>query len=157
MVNHMAFEKIVFKEIINVNGDNKEITYQINDKYVTKEVYDKVSSDESLFVLPPLPKMNGSPKNTCKVVDINKNNSNVEECACEECQELLQVIYDIREMDDNEALEGLRSYVEAIRIKTNLEALVNVYDELGNGMIKTSARLEDQLEEFLSQFDIVEE
>jgi len=153
MVITMSFQKIKFKEIIN--GEEK--TYQINDKYVTEEVYNSMSNDESLYVLPPLPKMNGSPENNCKVVNINKNNPNVEECACEECQELLQVIYDIREIDDNEALEGLRSYVEAIRIKTNLEALVNVYNELGNGMIKTSARLEDQLEEFFSQFDVVEE
>ena len=151
----MAFEKIMFKEIIT---DGKS-EFMINNKFVDKETYDKVSSDESLYVLPPLPKMNGSPENSCKVIDINKNrdNNDSEFCQCEECQELLQIIGDIREMDDFEALEGLQNYIESIKIKAHLETASQIYNEIGNNMIKVSGKLEDQLDEFLSQFEVVEE
>ena len=151
----MSFQKIKFKEIINGN----EISYQINDKYVTSEVYNAMLNDEDLFVLPPLPKMNGSPENSCKVIDINKNrdNNDSEFCQCDQCQELLQIIDDIREMDDNEALEGLQNYIESIKIKAHLETASQIYNEIGNNMIKVSGKLEDQLDEFLSQFEVVEE
>jgi len=153
----MSFEKIKFKEIINETTN--ETSYQINNKFVTKEVYDSMEQDESLFVLPPLPKMNGSPENSCKVIDINKNRGNdeFEFCQCDQCQELLQIIDDIREMDDNEALEGLQNYVESIKIKSHLETASQIYNEIGNNMIKVSGKLEDQLDDFLSQFDVVEE
>jgi len=151
----MSFQKIKFKEIINGN----EISYQINDKYVTSEVYNAMLNDEDLFVLPPLPKMNGSPENSCKVIDINKNrdNNDSEFCQCDQCQELLQIIDDIREMDDNEALEGLQNYIESIKIKAHLETASQIYNEIGNNMIKVSGKLEDQLDEFLKQFEVVEE
>lgn len=152
----MSFEKIKFKEIIN----GEEIQYLINDKYVTKETYFSLLNDESLYVLPPLPKMNGSPENSYNVDKTsNVNNKNNDEgiCACEECQELLEIIYDIREMNDNEALEGLRNYIDAIRTKTNLESLIQAYSEFGNSMIKVSAQLEVELEDFLSQFDVIDE
>jgi len=140
----MAFEKIMFKEIIT---DGKS-EFMINNKFV----------DKSLYVLPPLPKMNGSPENSCKVIDINKNRDNVDElCQCDQCQELLQIIDDIREMDDIEALDGLQNYVESIKIKSHLETASQIYNEIGNNMIKVSGKLEDQLDEFLSQFEVVEE
>ena len=153
----MEFQKIKFKEIINETTN--ETSYQINNKFVTKEVYDSMEQDESLFVLPPLPKMNGSPENNCKVIDINKNRDNNESefCQCDQCQELLQIIDDIREMDDNEALEGLQNYVESIKIKSHLETASQIYNEIGNNMIKVSGKLEDQLDDFLSQFEVVEE
>jgi len=150
----MAFDKIKFKEIVN----GEEITYQINDKFVTEEVYSSMLNDESLYVMPPLPKMNGSPENSCKVIDINKNRDNVDElCQCDQCQELLQVIDDIREMDDIEALEGLQNYIESIKIKSHLETASQIYNEIGNNMIKVSGKLEDQLDDFLNQFEVVEE
>jgi len=153
----MSFQKIKFKEIINETTN--ETSYQINDKFVTKEVYDSMEQDDSLYILPPLPKMNGSPENSCKVIDINKNrdNNEVEFCQCDQCQELLQIIDDIREMDDNEALEGLQNYIESIKIKSHLETASQIYNEIGNNMIKVSGKLEDQLDEFLSQFEVVEE
>jgi len=153
----MEFSKIKFKEIINETTN--QTSYQINDKFVSKEVYDSMEQDDSLFVLPPLPKMNGSPENKSNVIDINKNrdNNDSEFCQCEECQELLQIIGDIREMDDFEALEGLQNYIESIKIKAHLETASQIYNEIGNNMIKVSGKLEDQLDEFLSQFEVVEE
>ena len=153
----MEFSKIKFKEIINETTN--ETSYQINDKFVTKEVYDSMEQDESLYVLPPLPKMNGSPENSCKVIDINKNRYNDESefCNCDQCQELLTIIDDIREMDDAEALEALGGYIEAIKTKTNLKASADIYNTLGNNMIKVSTGLEIQLDDFLSQFEVAEE
>ena len=102
--------------------------------------------DESLYTpsyaLPPLPKMNDSPENNC---NHNMNNNQYD---CEDNdydQELSAIINDIREMDDNEALEGLRNYLEAVRAETRLLTLSEAYNELGNSMIKVSARLGDQL------------
>jgi len=135
----MAFEKVKFKEIIN----GEEVTYMINDKIVDKETYDKLSSDDSLYVLPSLPKMNDSPENNCNH-NMNDNMEN-NQYDYESNQELLAIINDIREMDDNEALEGLRNYLEAVRAETRLLTLSEAYNELGNSMIKVSARLEDQL------------
>jgi len=163
----MAFEKIMFKEIIT---DGKS-EFMINNKFVDKETYDKVSLDESLYILPPLPKMNGSPENSNSpkpnnVTNINKysfndseyeSNSDNEECDCPQCQELLDIIYTIREMDDYEAKDLLTNYIDAIKTKTGLETSTEIYSQLGNGMIKVSAQLDVQLDNFMSQFDVVEE
>ena len=160
----MAFEKIMFKEIIT---DGKS-EFMINNKFVDKETYDKVSSDESLYIMPPLPKMNGSPENSnpskpSNVTNFNKYNSNDseyesnEDCDCPQCQELLDIIYTIREMDDYEAKELLTNYIDAIKTKTGLETSTEIYSQLGNSMIKVSAQLDVQLDNFMSQFDIVEE
>jgi len=158
----MSLEKIKFKEIINETTN--QTSYLINDKFVTKEVYDSMEQDESLFVLPPLPKMNGSPENSkptkpSNVTNINKYNSdeNDEECDCPQCQELIDIIYTIREMDDYEAKELLTNYIDAIKTKTGLETSTEIYSQLGNSMIKVSAQLDVQLDNFMSQFDVIEE
>ena len=49
------------------------------------------------------------------------------------------------------------SAVESIKIKAHLETASQIYNEIGNNMIKVSGKLEDQLDEFLSQFEVVEE
>ena len=165
----MEFSKIKFKEIINETTN--EVSYQINDKFVTKEVYDLMEQDDSLYILPPLPKMNGSPENSnspkpsnvTNVTNINKYSSNDseyesnEECDCPQCQELLDIIYTIREMDDYEAKELLTNYIDAIKTKTGLETSTEIYSQLGNSMIKVSAQLDVQLDNFMSQFDVIEE
>ena len=167
----MSFHQLKFKEIIN----NNEVQYLINDKFVTKSTYDSLLNDDSLYapsVFPPLPKIKISPENNINIKTNNKtsNSNNLEEitkedededsidqCNCEECQELRLVISDIREMDDAEALEGLKYYIESIRTKTHLESVSRVYEELGNSMIKVSSKLDIQLEEFLSQFDTMDD
>ena len=160
----MAFEKILFEKII----DNGQLDYKINNKFVTEEIYNAILNDETMYILPPLPKMNGSPENSnppkpSNVTNINKYNSNDseyesnEECDCPQCQELLDIIYTIREMDDYEAKELLTNYIDAIKTKTGLETSTEIYSQLGNGMIKVSAQLDVQLDSFMSQFDVIEE
>lgn len=142
----MGFDKMKFEKIIN----NNEVQHLINGKYVTKETYDSLMADESLYQLPPLPKMNGSPKNSCDI----DNTDEEENCQCEECQVLLQIIQDIKVMDDYEALDGLREYIETIKIKTHYETASQIYNEIGNNMVKVSGKLEGQLELYLSQFEV---
>ena len=166
----MGFEKIKFEKIIN----NNEVQHIINGKFVTKSTYESLLNDESLYVLPPLPKIKVSPENNIKTnIKTNNKTSNsnnleeitkedededsIDQCNCEECQELRLVISDIKEMDDNEALEGLKYYIEAVKTKTHLESVSRVYEELGNSMIKVSSKLDVQLEEFLSQFDTMDD
>jgi len=160
----MAFEKILFEKII----DNGQLDYKINNKFVTEEIYNAILNDETMYILPPLPKMNGSPENSnppkpSNVTNINKYNSNDseyesnEECDCPQCQELLDIIYTIREMDDYEAKELLTNYIDAIKTKTGLETSTEIYSQLGNSMIKVSAQLDVQLDNFMSQFDVIEE
>src|SRR5680860_1166206 len=99
------FEKMKFKEVIT---DNVTL-YYINNKQVEESTYLSILKDDSLYTLPPLPKMNDSPENNCNNSNnTNNNEDDTEICACEECEEFLQVIHDIREMDDNLALDGLR-------------------------------------------------
>lgn len=145
MVSTMSFQKIKFKEIIN--GEN--ISYQINDKFVDFDTYTKLNNDETLFILPPLPKVINSPENRFNK-QVEETTCDDEQCDgdCPECEELALVISDIREMDDDEALYGLRHYIESIKIQTHLEVSSAIYTELGNSMIKVASRLEIQLEDY---------
>jgi len=160
----MAFEKILFEKII----DNGQLDYKINNKFMVSSFNIAILNDETMYILPPLPKMNGSPENSnppkpSNVTNINKYNSNDseyesnEECDCPQCQELLDIIYTIREMDDYEAKELLTNYIDAIKTKTGLETSTEIYSQLGNSMIKVSAQLDVQLDNFMSQFDVIEE
>lgn len=155
----MKFEKLKLKEIINENTN--QVDYLINNKYVTKEVYEKIDSDDSLYVLPPLPKVKNSPENNSKIslttntkqINIQDYSDENEECNCPECQELMLIINDIREMDDNEAKEMLGGYIEAIKIENQMETMIRVYNEIGNNLLKNSLKIEDQLNDFISQFE----
>jgi hypothetical protein len=143
----MKFEKII---------KGKKIEYFINNKPVEQEVYDSILQDDSLYEFLPLPKVNNIPDNNCntnKVVSINKNSENEEECHCENCQELLIMINNIREMDDYEAKNILGNYIEVIKTHVHMETLVDTYNEIGNSLVKHSGKLENQLEEFLGQFE----
>lgn len=144
----MNFEKMKFREVIN--GDS--ILYFINDKEVKKEVYDSILNDKSLYTFPPLPKMNGSPENSC---DIDDNDSE-EICQCDDCLELLGLIEDIRELDDHDALNELRNFIEIVKVQIHYESLSQAYSELGNSMIKVSANLETELDNVLGQFTVEE-
>ena len=135
----MGFERLKFKEIIN--GNEKQ--FFINDKQVDENTYEKILNDNSLF-FPPLPKVDKSPENS--------NNHNDEEFICEDCQELLNIITDLREMDDGEAIDALRGYIEIIKTETHFQSLIEAYGELGSSFNKVSAKLEVELDNFLEQF-----
>ena len=150
----MSFSKLKFREIIN---DNNQTSYQINNKYVTSEVYHSLLEDDTLepYVLPPLPKVKNSPENKNNGEN-NMENENDVQCDCPECQELRQIISDIKEMDDDEALAGLQQYIEAVKTKTSLETSALIYGELGKNMIKTSGKYEEQFDLYMSQFEVEE-
>lgn len=156
----MKFSKLKFKEIINEK--NNEIQYLINEKFVTKSTYDSLMNDDTLepYVLPPLPKIKNSPENSSTknigVKNMKNEDENEVQCDCPECQELRQIISDIREMDDEEALDGLQQYLEAVKTKVSLETSALVYSELGKNMIKASGKYEEQLDNYLSQFAVEE-
>lgn len=132
----MSFQKLKFKEIIN--GEEKQ--FFINDKLVDENTYLKMLMDDSLYSLPPLPKTNSVPDDRCSA---NENN---EEYLCEECQQFLNIIEAVRELDDNESLELMRDFVEDIKTQTVFQALIGAYSELASNLNKTVARMEIELE-----------
>ncbi len=136
----MGFEKLKFEKIIN----NDQTQFLINGKEVDEKTYTKLISDDSLYTFSPLPKVDKSPEDS--------GNHNDEEFICEDCAELLNIITDLREMDDGDAIEGLRNYLDVIRTETQLETLIEVYSELGSSTSKLATRLEIELENFRSQF-----
>ncbi len=140
----MGFEKLKFREV--VNGDR--IEYFINNKQVEKNVYDKLMFDDSLYTFPPLPKVDKSPEDSCNINHDDEGDGFI----CEDCQELLDIISDLREMDDGEAIDALREYLNIVRAETQLETLIEVYSELGSSTSKLATRLEIELENFRSQF-----
>ncbi len=148
------FEKLKFTEIIH--EDSNTIEYKINDKYVDFETYNKLLNDETLFVPLPFPKINKSPENsnnsnTCN----NPNDSNDEDytCNCEECKSLRQMVYNLQDMDEEEAFNALGGYLEVFKTEVKMETLIETYEAIGNNLIKHSGKLEDQLEAFMGQFE----
>ena len=134
----MGFEKLRFEKIVQ----NDETQFFINSKLVDENTYNKLLNDETLYTFPPLPKVDKSPE----------NHDNNEEYICEDCQELLQIITDLREMDDGEAIDALRGYIEIIKTETHFQSLIEAYGELGSSFNKVSAKLEVELDNFLGQF-----
>lgn len=148
------FEKLKFTEIIH--EDSNTIEYKINDKYVDFETYNKLLNDETLFAPLPFPKINKSPENsnnsnTCN----NPNDSNDEDytCNCEECKSLRQMVYNLQDMDEEEAFNALGGYLEVFKTEVKMETLIETYEAIGNNLIKHSGKLEDQLEAFMGQFE----
>lgn len=150
-----TFEKMKFREIIN--GDKTE--FFINDKSVSQETYDSILNDNSLYTLPPLPLPNVKNNNQNNAPNTTQNSNNYTEIQIDgdEYQELLTMVNDIKEMSVEDAIVGLKFYLDAIKTETQLEALSQAYEELGNGMIKTAIRLENKLEDYMSQFYVEDE
>lgn len=137
----MGFEKLKFEKI--TNGDEKQ--FFINDKLVEEDVYNKLLNDNTLYTFPPLPKVDKSPENS--------NHNDEETFICEDCAELLDIITDLREMDDGEAIDALREYIEAIKTEAHFRSLIEAYGELGSSFNKVSARMEFELERYMEQFE----
>jgi len=140
-----SFEKMKFEEIIN----GEDIQFFINGKKVEEDTYNTLLNDDSLYNFPPLP----SPENKSNINNkyYSPSSSITQEepeiCDCEQCTEFLTIINDIRKMDDYQALEGLKNYIELVK----MQALSEVYSELGTNMIKISSRLEDKIEAITCQ------
>jgi len=135
----MAFQKIVFEK----NTVDNKSEFKINNKFVTEEVYYSTLNDDSLYdsTIPPLPKVVNSPENSY----------NNDICQCPSCQELLDLINELRGLDNKEALNILKGYIEGVRLESHYQTASEIYSELGNSMIKLSGKLELELEDMMNE------
>jgi len=142
----MGFDKLKFKEIIKPNG---EVEYFINGQHVNEDTYNKLLNDDSLYNLPPLPKVN---ENYNEYID-----EHYDEDINENYEELLNIVQDIKQMNEKEAINGLKNYLEIIKTEVYLQTLITTYNEIGNNSIKFAARLENELEDLLNEINKLNE
>ena len=119
----MRFREETFKE----NGQIIK-KYYIDDKEVTQDVYYNLTDE--LY------------ENT----KLKQDEHTEEICNCEECQYLLELINEIRQSSDSEALAILRQEIEFRVQEAYIEGQHVLANELGNSLLKHAVRLEDELE-----------
>lgn len=66
---------------------------------------------------------------------------------CEECQGILDLIFDLSEMDERDAIDTFKDIMYKNRQEAFLEGMIEAYTELGNLSHKISSRIENQLED----------
>jgi len=123
MVGTMKFREEIYKE----NGEIIK-KYYIDDKEVTQDVYFNLTDE--LY------------ENT----KLKQDDHNEEICNCEECQCLLELINEIRQSSDSEALAILKDEIEFRVQEAYIEGQHVLANELGNSLLKHAVKLEDELE-----------
>lgn len=123
MVGTMKFREEIYKE----NGEIIK-KYYIDDKEVTQDVYFNLTDE--LY------------ENT----KLKQDEHNEEICNCEECQYLLELINEIRQSSDSEALAILKDEIEFRVQEAYIEGQHVLANELGNSLLKHAVKLEDELE-----------
>lgn len=118
----MRFREEIYKE----NGKIIKKFY-INDKEVTQDVYYNLTDE--LY------------ENT----KLKQEEHNDEICDCEECQYFLELINEIRNSSDKEALEILKSEIDFRVQEAYIEGQHALANELGNSLLKHAVKLEDEL------------
>lgn len=119
----MKFREEIFKE----NGQIVK-KYYINDKEVTQDVYYNLTDE--LY------------ENT----KLKQEERTDELCNCEECQYLLELINEIRQSSDSEALAILKDEIEFRVQEAYIEGQHVLANELGNSLLKHAVKLEDELD-----------
>ena len=119
----MRFREEIYKE----NGEIIKKFY-IDDKEVTQDVYFNLTDE--LY------------ENT----KLKQDDHNEEICNCEECQYLLELINEIRQSSDSEALAILKDEIEFRVQEAYIEGQHVLANELGNSLLKHAVKLEDELE-----------
>jgi len=119
----MKFREEIYKE----NGEIIK-KYYIDDKEVTQDVYFNLTDE--LY------------ENT----KLKQDEHNEEICNCEECQYLLELINEIRQSSDSEALAILKDEIEFRVQEAYIEGQHVLANELGNSLLKHAVKLEDELE-----------
>lgn len=119
----MRFREEIYKE----NGEIIK-KYYIDDKEVTQDVYFNLTDE--LY------------ENT----KLKQDDHNDEICSCEECQYLLELINEIRQSSDSEALAILKSEIDFRVQEAYIEGQHVLVNELGNSLLKNAVRLESELE-----------
>ncbi len=102
--------------------------YFIDDKEVTQDVFFKLTDE--LY------------ENT----KLKQEEHNDEICDCEECQYLLELINEIRQSSDSEALAILKDEIEFRVQEAYIEGQHVLANELGNSLLKYAVKLEDELD-----------
>jgi len=118
----MRFREEIYKE----NGEIIKKFY-IDDKEVTQDVYYNLTDE--LY------------ENT----KLKQEEHNDEICDCEECQYFLELINEIRNSSDKEALEILKSEIDFRVQEAYIEGQHVLANELGNSLLKHAVKLEDKL------------
>ena len=103
--------------------------YFIDDKEVTQDVFFKLTDE--LY------------ENT----KLKQDDHNDEICDCEECQYFLELINEIRQSSDSEALAILKDEIEFRVQEAYIEGQHVLANELGNSLLKHAVRLESELED----------
>lgn len=119
----MKFREETFKE----NGQMIKKFY-IDDKEVTQDVYFNLTDE--LY------------ENT----KLKQDDHNEEICNCEEYQYLLELINEIRQSSDSEALAILKDEIEFRVQEAYIEGQHVLANELGNSLLKHAVKLEDELD-----------
>jgi len=120
----MRFREEIYKE----NGEIIKKFY-IDDKEVTQDVYYNLTDE--LY------------ENT----KLKQEEHNDEICDCEECQYFLELINEIRNSSDKEALEILKSEIDFRVQEAYIEGQHVLANELGNSLLKHAVKLEDELDD----------
>lgn len=118
----MKFREEIFKE----NGQIVK-KYYINDKEVTQDVYYNLTDE--LY----------------ENIKLKQEEHTDELCNCEECQYLLELINEIRQSSDSEALAILKDEIEFRIQEAYIEGQHVLANELGNSLLKYAVKLEDKL------------
>lgn len=119
----MKFREETFKE----NGQIIKKFY-IDDKEVTQDVYFNLTDE--LY------------ENT----KLKQDDHNEEICNCEECQYLLELINEIRQSSDSEALAILKDEIDFRVQEAYMQGQYVLTNELGNSLLKHAVKLEDELD-----------
>lgn len=119
----MKFREETFKE----NGQIIKKFY-IDDKEVTQDVYFNLTDE--LY------------ENT----KFKQDDHNEEICDCEECQYLLELINEIRQSPDSEALAILKDEIDFRVQEAYLEGQRVLANELGNYFLKYTVQLENKID-----------
>ena len=120
----MKFREEIFKE----NGQIVK-KYYINDKEVTQDIYYNLTDE--LY----------------ENIKLKQEEHTDELCNCEECQYLLELINEIRQSSDSEALAILKDEIEFRIQEAYIEGQHVLTNELGNSLLKHAVRLESELED----------
>ena len=120
----MKFREEIYKE----NGEIIK-KYYIDDKEVTQDVYFNLTDE--LY------------ENT----KLKQDDHNEEICDCEECQYLLELINEIRQSSDSEALAILKDEIDFRVQEAYMQGQYVLANELGNFLLKHAVRLESELED----------
>jgi len=123
MVGTMKFREEIFKE----NGQIVK-KYYIDDKEVTQDVYYNLTDE--LY----------------ENIKLKQEEHTDELCNCEECQYLLELINEIRQSSDSEALAILKDEIEFRVQEAYIEGQHVLANELGNSLLKHAVKLEDKLD-----------